>query len=138
MPPIVYDTLVKRYDVDCAVVSVYTDYVVTEVKEGVDFNLDNAKVLARLVKRHFNGRPFGYISNRTNSYSNVPIDFSKVKEVFPSLAAFAVVVYNPLQKRMVEIENQFYEGNMETFSSLKNAMNWMRGTVSNYELTETS
>ncbi|MEW7292950.1 hypothetical protein [Aquimarina sp. 2304DJ70-9] len=117
--------LIKSYHLDMGKVSFYKNYLIIEVAEGTSFNHEKAKQLSELTNLHFGDSAFGYISNRVNSYSLEPLDYLKIKEVFPNIKAFAVVIYNNLQKTSVSIENIFYYDNIVSFERIEDAKNWM-------------
>lgn len=50
-------------------VYLFDNYIVTEFNEGVDVNFDNFQEVTDIIKNHFGHRPFGFIANRSNSYS---------------------------------------------------------------------
>ncbi len=117
--------LIKNYDLDMGKVSFFKNYLIIEVAEGTSFNHKKAKQLSTLTNLHFGNNAFGYISNRVNSYSLEPLDYLKIKEVFPNIKAFAVVTYNNLQKTSVSIENIFYYDNIVSFECIDEAQKWM-------------
>ncbi len=119
------EDVVKAYNLDLGKVIFYKNYLVIEVAEGISFNHEKAKKLSVLTNLHFGNAPFGYISHRINSYSLEATDYMKIKEVFPNLSAFAVVVYNKLQETSVRIENMFFEDGIMKFDKLEDAKAWI-------------
>ncbi|WP_109300861.1 hypothetical protein [Aquimarina sp. AU474] len=119
------EDVVKSYDLDIGKVIFYKNYLVIEVAEGISFNHEKATKLSVLTNLHFGDLPFGYISHRVNSYSLEATDYMRIKEVFPNLTAFAVVVYNKFQETSVRIENMFFEDGIMTFDNLDYAKAWI-------------
>ncbi|GAA4277379.1 STAS/SEC14 domain-containing protein [Aquimarina mytili] len=124
--PINEGEFVKKYDLEIGKVSFYKNYLIIEVAEGISFNHEKAKQLSRLTELHFGNQPFGYISNRINSYSLEPMDYLKIKEILPNIKAFAVVAYNNFQKASVRIENMFYQDGIVTFEQIEEAVKWIK------------
>ncbi len=124
------ENAIKEYNLEVGKVTFYDNYLIIEVAEGVSFDYQKAKELSRLTNLHFEGRPFGYISHRINSYSIEATDYTKIKEVFPNLEAFAVVVFNRVQESSVRIENMFFEDGIMTFDDLVTAEAWIREQLS--------
>ncbi|MCK8520217.1 hypothetical protein M0D21_01490 [Aquimarina sp. D1M17] len=127
------EEVIKEYILGFGKVVFYKNYLIIEVAEGASFNHEKGKELSVLTNRHFGNRPFGYISNRVNSYSLEPADYIRIKEVFPNLKAFAVVVHNKLQEECVTIENMFFHQEIITFSKLENAKSWMKEYLSSLD-----
>ncbi|MDY8135854.1 hypothetical protein [Aquimarina sp. 2201CG5-10] len=123
------EDVVHEYELNTGKVFFYKDYLIIEVAEGVCFNHEKAKELSKLTNLHFKDRPFGYISNRINSYSVEPTDYIKIKEVFPNIKAFAIVTYNDFQKTSVRIENMFFQGDIVSFDNLENAVDWVKEQI---------
>ena len=122
---------VKQYDLEMGKVVFFKNYLIIEVAEGTSFDYEKAKELSKLTNRHFGNRPFGYISNRIHSYSLEPIDYTRIKEVFPNITAFAAVIYSKSQKTSVKIENMFYQEGIVSFNNLDKAIKWMEKKLDN-------
>lgn len=108
-------------------------YVITNFSEGVDINLNNFESVGNYIKSHFNGRDFGYIANRENSYSINIAQATIFNEAFPNLKAYAVVAYNPITEKVFEIEDRFFAFNRKSFRSLDSAIEWVEHTLSKNE-----
>ncbi len=123
------EEIIKTYDLEMGKVIFYENYLVIEVAEGICFGYEKAKELSILTNLHFENRPFGYISNRINSYSIEPTDYMRIKDVFPNLKAFAAVVYNRVQQTSVNIENMFLQNGITTFQDLETAQTWIKAEL---------
>tara|TARA_R100001369_G_scaffold81162_1_gene111933 strand:- start:1753 stop:2160 length:408 start_codon:yes stop_codon:yes gene_type:complete len=107
----------------------FDNYVVAEFKEGVDINFDNFSDITEIIKKEFKDKPFGFISNRLNSYSINLNDATKFNAYFPNLKAYAIVAYNSITQRVFEIENHFFTFNREAFRNLEHAAEWVEKTL---------
>ncbi|WP_299883981.1 STAS/SEC14 domain-containing protein [uncultured Lacinutrix sp.] len=117
-------TLEKAYTFDFGEVKFYKNFLITELNEGISFDIEGAIKISELVSIHFKEEPFAYISNRINSYSVVPISYLKIETIFPTIKAFAAVTYSELQKSVIEIENSFLNGMLADFNDLDEAIKW--------------
>ena len=126
-----YNKQIKQYNLEMGKVVFFENYLIIEVAEGISFDYEKAKKLSELTNLHFQDRSFGYISNRVNSYSLEPIDYTRIKEVFPNLSVFAVVTYNKSQETSVKIENMFYQEGIVSFDNLKKAIKWVEKKLDN-------
>lgn len=125
-------SLVKEYNLAVGNIKFYSNFLVTEFKEGICFTFENAVQLADMVREHFGEAPFGYISNRKHSYSIVPIDYFRIKEVFPNIKAFSAVTYSEQQKALIDFENIFLEEmKLANFDTLDEAIQWTISRLSN-------
>lgn len=108
-------------------------YMITIFNEGVDLNFDNFSEVTNIIKSQFGDRPFGFISNRINSYSINLSDAKRFNKVFPNAKAYAVVTYNPLTEKVFEIEEHFFTFNRKSFRDLDAAIDWVECTLSKTE-----
>ena len=108
--------------------------VVSEINEGVTLVFDNTKDLIQLINDTYQGRPFGYLSNRVNSYSVDPTGYYKVEEQFPNMAGFAVVYYSPFMQGTLKIEKLFLNAPFQGFDELNKAFDWLEYLVKSKHL----
>ncbi|WP_062055610.1 hypothetical protein [Aquimarina longa] len=125
LQPIKNNQVIKQYDLEIGKIVFYKNYLIIEVAEGICFDYEKAKQISRLTDLHYKNHSFGYISNRVNSYSLEPIDYMRIKNIFPNMIAFAAVIYNKSQKASIRIENMFYQDGIASFESLEEAVKWI-------------
>ncbi len=77
-------------------------------------------------KTTFQGRPYGYISHRVNSYAVNPMVYLESAST-ANLKAIAVVTNSVVCKNNAVLEKQFYResNSFEIFSTLDEALDWM-------------
>lgn len=100
---------------------------ITELNEGILFDIPHNQELLALARERFNDQPYGYISNRVNSYSVNPmihLDSANVS----NLAAIAIVSSNPVVQQNALIEKQFFKNrsSFQVFNNLEEAVSWMK------------
>ncbi|WP_138433507.1 hypothetical protein [Winogradskyella algicola] len=105
-------------------------YMIAEFNEGVDLNFKNFNEVTTLIKLQFRDRPFGFISNRINSYSINLSDANKFNQKFPNVKAYAVVAHNPITEKVFEIEERFFKFNRRSFRDLNDAIDWVEKALS--------
>jgi len=100
---------------------------IAELNEGILFDIPHNQELLELARDRFNNQPYGYISNRVNSYSVNPMIHLESANV-SSLVAIAIVSKNPVVKQNSIIEKQFFRNrsSFEFFENLEEAVNWMK------------
>ena len=93
-----------------------TDYIISEIKEGITFNWETAQQVIELAYAHY-GREakISYISNRINSYSLVPQYWLKFFSARHTLLSFAVVTYTKAGLMNVVLEKMFFKSKIKRF-----------------------
>jgi hypothetical protein len=109
-------------------VSIYDNYMVVVINEGVTVLLKHNNILAELAKDYFENKPFVYITHRLNSYSvdpNIYIETSKID----NLRGFAVVSKDYKARSNAEVEKMFLSKPFGIFSELEEAYEWANEMV---------
>lgn len=111
-------------------VSFLDKILIAELNEGILFDIPHNRELLRIGQETFNNQPYGYISNRTNSYSVNPMIHLESATV-ENLTAIAVVSTNHVVKQNTIIEKQFFRhsSSFEVFETLEEAVLWMEGQL---------
>ena len=107
----------------------FENFTITEFKEGVHINSNNFDECVRLINDFYKEKPFGFIANRTNSYSLDLNDAKEFNNSFPNLKAYAVVCNTLFGKGVFEIENRFFNYNREIFKNIEDAILWVQNTL---------
>ncbi|MBF8149924.1 hypothetical protein ITJ86_08440 [Winogradskyella sp. F6397] len=128
--PTIYNKDYKLYHINLGRIFLYKDYVVTEFKEGLDINFENFDELSQIILHNFKDQPFGFIANRTNSYSINLNDAELFNKTFTNAKAYAIVAYSKRTERIIEIEDHFFKFNKKVFNNFENALNWVEETLS--------
>lgn len=105
-------------------------YMVAIFNEGIDINFKNFSEITFIIKSQFGNEPFGFISNRINSYSINLSDAKKFNEMFPNVKAYAVVAHSTLTEKVFEIEEHFFNFNRKSFRNIDDAIDWVEDTLS--------
>jgi len=75
----------------------YEHHVILTAYEGVDINLQHSSEIVSLLNRKMK-KPFGWISNKVNSYSANPLIMLDVVPNVPLLKSYCGVIYNDESK----------------------------------------
>ena len=105
-------------------------YLVAVMKEGMTVTPEVHGELVALAESTFDGRPFGYITHRINSYSVDPKVYLETSKI-ENLVAFAVVTNQPISESNTEIEKLFLDKPFEVFKSLDQAVDWVNSIIAN-------
>ncbi|MFO8148062.1 MAG: hypothetical protein ACQEWG_00890 [Bacteroidota bacterium] len=112
---------------DFGKVTIIDNILIAELNEGILFDVENNRKLLKLGNKIFKGMPYGYISNRVNSYAVNPMIYLESSSTI-NLKAIAVVSNNPVCQQNTLLEKQFYkeEDSFEVFDTLEAAINWIK------------
>jgi len=121
----------KRLRVQLGELRLNDQYMVAVFDEGIDINFDNFSEITDIIKSNFGNKPFGFISNRVNSYSINLSDANKFNKLFQNLKAYAVVAHNPITEKVFEIEEHFFKFNRKSFRNIDDAIDWVENTLAN-------
>lgn len=118
--------MINILELDFATIRIYENLIVTECKEGVLLDVPKNRKVLELAGEVFNNKPFGYISNRINSYAVDPMVYRE-SAAHPQLKAIAVVSDSEMARSSAKLEKQFYTNRnpFHIFSSLEEAKNWI-------------
>lgn len=112
-------------ELDIGLFFFYPNMVVSQMNEGVSVNFDNVlPVFLKGLQYYTPETPLVYISNRINSYSFDPTIHLEAREVFSNLKGYGVVVYDDMNLRIAQLEQEFISCPLQIFHSLEEARNW--------------
>ena len=102
-------------------------FIIGEMKEGADIQLDVVSKLIDIAHEQLNGERWAYISNRVNSYSLQPLVHFELSKVEKNMIAFAVVTDKESHIKNAELEKSFSGGQyeFECFANIENAIAWV-------------
>ena len=102
-------------------------FIVGEMEEGTDIQLDVVSKLIDIAHERFNRERWAYISNRVNSYSLQPLVHEELSKVEKNMIAFAVVTEKEAHIKNAELEKFFSGGKyeFECFANMENAIDWV-------------
>jgi len=111
-------------------VTILDNILIAELNEGILLDIAHNRELLNIAKESFNNEAYGYISNRTNSYSVNPMIHLESASV-ENLAAIAVVSTNTIVKQNTIIEKQFFRhrSSFEVFETLEEAIHWIENQL---------
>lgn len=117
--------LTQVVETDIGMLYFYKNILVLEGKEGVTLSYKTAFSVLLKSLQLLGPRPWVFISNRVNSYSISPTDFSYLNRV-PTLKAIAIVNYTDSAKQNAELETQFCKKPNKNFDKIEDAYNWAK------------
>ncbi|MFP4845937.1 hypothetical protein [Winogradskyella sp. PE311] len=108
--------------------TIYDNYLVVVVKEGVNLTPEHNNVLIQITETYFSNKPFVYITHRINSYSVDPKIYHETAKI-ENLKGLAVVSSDYKAKINAQIEQMFFSKPFEIFSELEEAFEWVKTLI---------
>lgn len=115
----------EKKDFNLGTIYLNKKFVITHFKEGIDIDYESFKEVGNYIKSFYNGKAFGYIANRENSYSINLKDAKIFNDAFPNIRAYAIVAHHTFTERIFEIENHFFPHKRKAFKNLEDAVEWV-------------
>ena len=121
--------MISKESLDCGSFEIYDNYIISTINEGIVIDQACKDAIWQLCDTHFEGKTFGYISNRRNSYSIDPTIYLKADNRFSNLKVMAIVSQRALHRKNFEIERQFFSAKIDLFSTVDEAKQWITETL---------
>lgn len=118
------------YELDFGTIKVFDNLLVSELKEGILFDVESKRQLLEIGSREFQGKPYGYISNRLFSYAVDPMVYREFATYSP-LRAIAVVTREGIGWKSAQLEKSFCtdQNRFKIFTSYEKALQWVAATL---------
>lgn len=107
----------------------FNNFVVAEFKQGVYVSYNDFKEIFELAQEFYGTNPVGFISNRVNSFSINLLDAIKYRQKANSFSGYAIVTYNHNTRRILAIEDYYFNIKRKRFNSLVDAAEWVNKKV---------
>ncbi|MFD1096078.1 hypothetical protein [Salegentibacter chungangensis] len=120
----------KILELDYASLRFYPDFVVSEIKPDIIFDLYYLKDLVEICNDYFKDRPFVYISHRKNSYTVNPMIYLNIKHN-KGLQGIAFVSKSGSSLITANFEGNFSPVPYDFFNSLDEAKVWANKLINN-------
>ncbi|GGZ80880.1 hypothetical protein [Algibacter mikhailovii] len=124
-----YPKVLKELNYSFADVFIFDGFIISEIKQGVNFSWNNhAKYIVDDITCFLgtDGTELIYISNRIHSYSVVAIDWLKFFKQQYGLKGYYVVSNSQMSKLNLLVEQLFFKEKIMHFDSLFSAVHWVR------------
>lgn len=109
----------KSFNSNIGTIYLFENIVVSEINEGVHLTVESSLEYIKLISKFFsNKKPFGYISNRINSFSVEAIDYKKFTNLLENMKVFSAVNHNENNILNVDIEKKFCDIPYKTYDCI--------------------
>lgn len=117
--------MLYQYNLDICNISIYKNYVINQINEGVHMEVYHVESLEALINKHLDSTPFIYISNRTNSYSFDPLVYESINKI-ENLIAMVIITSDKTKQEIVQLEKLFSKKKLLTFEHVDLAVSWVK------------
>ena len=115
--------LERFLELEFIILEFYSDYVISEPREGVVLAGKQVADLIEACSGHYEEKPFVYVSYRINDYNVNPTIYINLEEV-KNLAGIAVVSKKPSSLSMAKFEKEFSKVPYRIFTDIEKALEW--------------
>ncbi len=116
-------------------VFIFDNFLVNQIKEGVNITPAHNKKLREILDKHFAHKKLVYISNRHFNYSVDPLTYLETSKIH-NLVAMAIVAKTEMSKSNAHLESMFYKKNFAIFETLSEAMAWVQQQLVESEIAK--
>ena len=116
--------MLHYYDLEICEISIYDNYVINQIKEGIHIEVPHVESLEALINKHLKNQPFIYISNRVHSYSFDPLVHQSINKI-ENLIATAIITNDKTKQDIVQFEKRFSNKKIMIYESLEEAISWV-------------
>lgn len=103
----------------------YRNLIIGNIYRGTKVTLDQALPLLAIWPLYYSeDQPMVYLSDRQYSYSIDPTMHLEIQKLFPFMLGYGVIVYNEINHRVAQLEQQFLQCPTGIFQDLEAAINW--------------
>ncbi|AJR04961.1 hypothetical protein [Siansivirga zeaxanthinifaciens] len=124
-----YAQVESHVETDLGHLYFFKNFIISEFNEGVEVNFNSFETVRFLTEKHFQNQPYGFISNRVNSYAIKLTDAPLFLKTCHAMKAYAVVTYNEFTEGVLKLEKHFFNFNRENFYSVENAVSWVESSL---------
>jgi len=110
---------------------IYDTYVISELNNGIEVTSQIAYKIIDEANKQFNGKQWGYISNRLHPYTVNPVIYAELLKLRDTIVAYAVVSYRK-ETELVVLAEQVFIGSddaFQVFDNLVHAIAWTDSVV---------
>lgn len=118
------------YHLDIGTLTVFSTFLVAELKEGISISFDDGQELITIIYDHF-GRSgnFGLICNRVQSFSLIPTNTNQIATLFEQNPKVAIINYTTLDQLSAKFEGTYWPFEVALFDDLSEGIAWIDRTV---------
>ena len=128
-------SIFHHYDFKDSEVFIFDNFLVNQIKEGVNVTPKHNEKLREVMDKHFAHKKMVYISNRHFNYSVDPLTYLETSKIH-NLVAMAIVAKTEMSKSNAELESMFYKKNFAIFETLSEAMGWVQKQLVESEIAK--
>ncbi|MCW8981375.1 hypothetical protein [Altibacter sp.] len=123
-------SIVKKIKLDFASIEIHQHYMISQIKEGLDFEQPHLEAIYEIFETYFSGRPFVSIADRKNDYTINPNLLKDTR--YKNLLGIGVVCYSEASYNNALFEKTFFKGKFEPFYEMEACKEWALQLVEDF------
>ena len=126
----IIDPPIEIHESSLGFYEIYDNYIIATFNEGVDVDLECAPEIIELLSRKMH-KPFGWISNKVNSYSANPLIMRDVIPKVPLFKSYCGVIYGNYSRDYTKMGKSSVPENfcLASFNTLDDGVEWTKNIV---------
>lgn len=121
---------VLNIELDFTSVEIHENYMISQIKEGIDFKQKHLDQFYKLFETYYHDKPFISIADRKYDYTIDPNLFRDSS--FRNLLGIGVVCYTESSFKTAQFEKTFFKGKFEPFYSMEDCLQWAEELVKSH------
>lgn len=117
-------------ELDFTYIEVYENYIISQIKEGVEFEKKHLDKFLTIFETYYSNRPFVSIADRKYNYTIKPNLYQEKN--FPTLLGIGVICYNDISYNTSLFEKNFFDGKFESFYNIEDCKLWAEKVIERY------
>jgi len=120
--------IISSHDLEIGRLHFLENMVISEIREGKHLSFKSGNSYLKLISDFYGKqKPYGFISNRVNTFSIEALDFPKFTTILTNLKVYAAIGYTHFDKMNMDIEKQFCKVHYRDFDTIKESYNYING-----------
>ncbi|MFM1878784.1 MAG: hypothetical protein RLZZ241_1650 [Bacteroidota bacterium] len=133
--PVQNALFIAEHDMDFGSFKFYKNLIIGKINPGSKVTFEQILPLLAIWPLYYNEtEPMVYLSDRQSSYSLDPTMHFEIQKLFPFLLGYGIIVYNEINYRVAQLEQQFLSCPTGIFKDLESAVEWAQGLIQQRQL----
>lgn len=128
--PVQETLFIAEHSLEIGTFKFYKNLIIGSIQRGTKVTLDQALPLLAIWPLYYSeSQPMVYLSDRKCSYSIDPTMHLEIQKLFPFMLGYGAVVYNDINYRVAQLEQQFIKCPCAIFNDMDAAISWASGLI---------
>lgn len=128
--PVQEDLFIAEHHLDFGTFKFYKNLIIGTIVQGSRVTFDQILPLLAIWPLYYDEtEPMVYLSDMKSSYSLDPTMHLEIQKLFPFLLGYGVIVYNEINYKVAQLEQQFLQCPVGIFKDVESAIVWASNLI---------